>query len=370
MGKKENLLISIDNIEVTKELESDYNLIITNRDNLIKSLEDHKNPSLIILSKESIKTLSNSHKKDLIEQNSVLAVVDNDKDVAIAIVLGAVEVIKSPINIVELQHRIRSLLQLRQIRKEFKRTNKKLESITKIGDRQQETLRTLNKELDSYKNSLEDRVEETTKEIKLLYKEIEDTQKELIFTMGAIGESRSQETGNHVKRVAEYTDLLAEGYGLNRSEIDILKQASPMHDIGKIGIPDSILNKPSRLTEEEFIVMKEHSQLGFDMLKHSNRILLKSAAIVAHQHHEKWDGTGYPQKLEGEDIHIYGRITALADVFDALGSDRVYKKAWSDEKIIQHFVEQKGLHFDPKLVDIFLKNLKNVFEIRDRFSSN
>ncbi len=207
-------------------------------------------------------------------------------------------------------------------------------------------------------------------EIKLLNREIEDTQKEVIFTMGAIGESRSKETGNHVKRVAEYSKLFALHYGLSLKEAEMLKQASPMHDIGKVAIPDSILNKPGSFNPNERIIMDTHAQLGYEMLKHSNRILLKTASIVAYEHHEKYNGKGYPQGLKGEKIHIYGRITAIADVFDALGSDRVYKKAWSDEKIFNLFKEERGEHFDPKLVDIFFTYLDDFLNIRKTFKDN
>ncbi|MCU7834990.1 MAG: HD domain-containing protein [gamma proteobacterium symbiont of Taylorina sp.] len=199
-------------------------------------------------------------------------------------------------------------------------------------------------------------------EVKDLSAEIEDTQREVVFTMGAIGESRSKETGNHVKRVAKYTYLFAKYYGLPEKECEMLEQASPMHDIGKVAIPDAILNKPARFTPEEFEKMKEHAQLGYEMLKYSNRPLLKMASIVAYEHHEKWNGKGYPNAVSGEDIHLYGRITALADVFDALGSSRVYKPAWEDEKIFNLFREERGEHFDPDLVDIF-------FEYRDEFLS-
>lgn len=204
-------------------------------------------------------------------------------------------------------------------------------------------------------------------EITALNHEIEDTQREVVFTMGAIGESRSKETGNHVKRVAEYSRLLALYYGLSEEESEMLKQASPMHDIGKVAIPDAVLNKPGRFDEEERRIMDTHAALGYDMLKHSNRTLLEAAAIVAYEHHEKWNGTGYPRKLSGEEIHIYGRITALADVFDALGSDRVYKKAWDDEKIFNLFKEERGEHFDPKLVDIFFNHLDEFIAIRETF---
>lgn len=203
-------------------------------------------------------------------------------------------------------------------------------------------------------------------EIKALNTEIEDTQREVVFTMGAIGESRSKETGNHVKRVAEYSRILASHYGLSEEEAEMLKQASPMHDIGKVAIPDAILNKPGKFSDEEFEKMKEHARLGYDMLNNSNRALLKAAAIVAYEHHEKFNGKGYPRGLKGEEIHIYGRITALADVFDALGSDRVYKKAWSDDAIFELIKQERGEHFDPELVDIFFKYIDEFLEVREK----
>jgi response regulator RpfG family c-di-GMP phosphodiesterase len=213
-------------------------------------------------------------------------------------------------------------------------------------------------------------LKEDQKEILALNQEIEATQKEVVFTMGAIGESRSKETGNHVKRVAEYSKLLALKYGLSPSEAELLKQASPMHDIGKVAIPDNILNKPAKFTPEEFEVMKNHASLGFEMLQHSDRELLRAAAIVAYEHHEKWDGSGYPRGVAGEAIHIYGRITAVADVFDALGSDRVYKKAWEDERIFTLFKEERGKHFDPHLVDLFFENIDAILAIRAQFKDN
>ncbi|HIP55605.1 MAG TPA: HD domain-containing protein [Arcobacter sp.] len=204
-------------------------------------------------------------------------------------------------------------------------------------------------------------------EIMDLNEEIEKTQKEIIYTMGEIGETRSRETGNHVKRVAEYSELLALLYGLNKQEASKLKMASPMHDIGKVGIPDAILNKPGRHTVDEFKVMQTHSILGYEMLKGSDRPIIKAAAIVALEHHEKYDGSGYPNGTAGEDIHIYGRITAIADVFDALGSKRVYKEAWDLNRILDLFKEEKGKQFDPKLVDLFLDNLDKFLSIKDRY---
>ena len=210
-----------------------------------------------------------------------------------------------------------------------------------------------------------DELQKKFAEVEALQKEIEETQKEVVFTMGAIGESRSKETGNHVKRVAQYSKILALYYGMDKKEAEMLKQASPMHDIGKVAIPDAVLNKPGRFNESERKIMDTHAQLGFDMLNKSNRPLLQMATTVAYEHHEKWNGKGYPQGLKGEEIHIYGRITALADVFDALGSSRVYKEAWDDERIFKMFKEERGEHFDPKLIDIFFENLDEFLEVRD-----
>lgn len=204
-------------------------------------------------------------------------------------------------------------------------------------------------------------------EIVKLNNEIVSTQREVISTMGAIGETRSRETGLHVRRVAEYSKLLALKYGLSLEEAEELKMASPMHDIGKVAIPDSILNKPGKLTDDEFEVMKTHAELGYEMLRHSNQKLLRSASVVANQHHEKWNGQGYPNALSGEDIHIYGRITAVADVFDALGHDRVYKKAWPMEEILQLFKDERGKHFDPKLIDLLMDNLDEFLLIKHNF---
>ena len=197
----------------------------------------------------------------------------------------------------------------------------------------------------------------------LLQEELDNTQKEIIFTLAETGEMRSKETGNHVKRVAEYSRLLARLYGLSETEALLLKTASPLHDIGKIAIPDSILLKAAPLTEQERETMKGHTTLGYEMLKHSDRTVFKAAAEIALHHHEKWDGSGYPQKMKGEEISLYGRITAIADVFDALASPRVYKDPWNKEKIIETFEADSGKHFDPELTALFLKHFKQFWDI-------
>ena len=196
-----------------------------------------------------------------------------------------------------------------------------------------------------------------------LQEEIKQTQREIILTLAETGEMRSKETGNHVKRVAKYSEVIGRAYGLSRDDLELLKDSSPMHDIGKIAIPDSILLKNGLLTDNERETMKNHTTLGYEMLKHSDRALIKAAAIVAYQHHEKWNGTGYPNRLKGNKIHIFGRITALADVFDALVCKRVYKEPWPLEKVDELFREERGSHFDPALIDIYFKVRDELVDI-------
>jgi putative two-component system response regulator len=198
-------------------------------------------------------------------------------------------------------------------------------------------------------------------------KKLETTQKDFIFRMGTLSEMRSKETKNHVKRVAHYSRLLALKYGMSEEEADLLYTISPMHDIGKIGIPDNILNKTEMLDENEIKIMNAHTTIGYDIFKDSEKKILKSAGIVSLTHHEKYDGSGYPNGLSGDDIHIYGRITAISDLFDDIGSDKLNKKAWEIEKIIDKFKEERGKHFDPQLIDLFLDNLDEFVALKNKF---
>ncbi|HHV38355.1 MAG TPA: DUF3369 domain-containing protein [Tepidimicrobium sp.] len=201
-----------------------------------------------------------------------------------------------------------------------------------------------------------------------LNKEIEETQREVLYILGEVTEARSEETGNHVKRVSLYSRLLAEQYGLDEKDTGLVAMAAPIHDVGKVAIPDDILMKPGKLSPEEFEIIKTHTTIGYNLLKNSNRRVLKSGAIIAHEHHERYDGKGYPRGLKGEDIHIFGRIVCVADVFDALGSNRVYKKAWVMDDILNYFRQERGKHFDPQLVDILFDNLDEFIEIKRRYS--
>ena len=202
-----------------------------------------------------------------------------------------------------------------------------------------------------------------TKEVELR-EDIAATQKEILSTLGELGEWRSKETGDHVNRVSLYSELLSREYGCSEEETQLLKMASPMHDIGKVIIPDNILLKPGKLTDEEFTIMQDHTVYGWEIFHKSKHPLLQTAALVSYQHHEKWDGSGYPKGLKGLDIHIYGRITAIADVFDALSHERVYKKAWEMDKVLDFLKAESGKSFEPKLVELFLKNIDEIIKIK------
>jgi len=212
-------------------------------------------------------------------------------------------------------------------------------------------------------------LKEKHQELHGLNDEIEETLRETVFTMGVIEEQRSMETKNHTLRVTKYSGLLSEKLGLKARDTKLIMAASPLHDIGKLGLPDSILLKGAKLTQEEFEVVQQHTLFGYAMLKHSKRDILRSAAIIAHQHHEKWDGTGYPNRLREKETHIYARIVGLADVFDALGTTRVYKSSWKLNDIVALFKDERGKHFDPELIDVFLSNIDEFIKIGEKFGA-
>ena len=201
----------------------------------------------------------------------------------------------------------------------------------------------------------------------LLNQEITDTQAELILRLGDVVESRSHEAGNHVRRMSEVCDLLARASGMPEDETAILKHAAPMHDIGKIATPDSVLLKPGKLDADEWEIMKQHPAIGLSILDGSQRPILKAAAVIAHQHHEKFDGSGYPQGLVGHDIHLYARIVAVADVFDALTHKRCYKDAWPVDQVMAHLRDVSGQHLDPQFVTLLEQNIDAAMAINHRF---
>lgn len=199
-----------------------------------------------------------------------------------------------------------------------------------------------------------------------LQREKENAQSEMVVALSEAIETRSRETGNHVRRVAEYARLLAELSGLDDDASNLLFLAAPLHDAGKLAIPDAILNKPGEHTLAEQEIMRSHAEQGRQIFAERDSPVLKAAAIVAGEHHERWDGLGYPNGFRGEQIHIFGRITAIADVFDALTHRRCYKEAWPLRRTLQYLVEERGRSFDPELVDLFMGNLDRFIEIYHR----
>lgn len=210
------------------------------------------------------------------------------------------------------------------------------------------------------------RAEELASEVRKATAEIVDRERETITRLSRAAEFRDPETGAHIQRMSHYSALIARQLGQPRDFIDALMMAAPMHDVGKIGIPDTILLKPGRLTAEEFAVMKQHPQIGYDILKGSSSAILRLGASIALTHHEKFDGSGYPRGVAGKDIPLEGRIVAVADVFDALTSERPYKPAWPLSRAIALLREGRGSHFDGDCVDALLHAWDEVLEIRSR----
>jgi len=196
---------------------------------------------------------------------------------------------------------------------------------------------------------------------------LQQTELELVYMMGTLADKHCEETSGHVQRVSEYSELIAKLLGYGEEQAELIKRASAMHDIGKVTTPDNILHKPSKHTDEEAVIMKDHAQAGYEILQKSKLPLMQVAAIIAHQHHEKWDGSGYPRGLKGKETHIIGRIVAFADVLDALSSSRKYKDGWNLDEIFAFLKSQRAKHFDPRITDLFMDNFGLFLEIRDRY---
>ncbi|MBP1760576.1 MAG: two-component system response regulator [Firmicutes bacterium] len=216
--------------------------------------------------------------------------------------------------------------------------------------------------------ALKDQNAELERKVACQTKEIYETRLEIIKRLGLAAEFKDFQTGLHIERMSKYVYYIAKAYGLNETHANLLLNIAPLHDIGKIGIPEHILLKPGKLTDDEFEIIKTHCEMGAQIIGNHDEDLLKAAKIVAIQHHEKWNGTGYPYGLSKDNIHIYARIAAVADVFDALSNERPYKHAWSNEKVIEYLMNESGNHFDPMVVNAFIKCIDNIYEVKEKFS--
>ncbi len=215
--------------------------------------------------------------------------------------------------------------------------------------------------------ALQNRASWLAEEVRKATLELRQREQETILLLCRASEYRDPETGAHIQRMAHYSALIARQLGLSEDEQEMVLNAAPMHDIGKVGTPDHILLKPGRLTEEELVIMRQHAQIGYDLLKSSRAEMLHQAAVIALAHHERFDGMGYPQGLAGEAIPLLGRIVAVADVFDALTSARPYKQPWTLQAAREYLEQNRGSHFCPRCVDAMLACWDEVQEIRQRF---
>lgn len=219
-------------------------------------------------------------------------------------------------------------------------------------------------ELKQYRNQLDELVRERTIELESANTRLKQTQIMILEKLGKAAEYRDDETGQHIQRMALYARVIAETMQLDPEQVELIYLAAPMHDIGKIGIPDGVLLKPARLTPGEFTIMKRHTTIGAEILKGTSNPLVEMGQTLAMYHHEKWDGSGYPCGLKRSEIPLEARIIACADVFDALSSDRVYRLAWPTERAIEYILKGSENHFDPAVVEAFRQSLDKILEIR------
>jgi putative two-component system response regulator len=325
----------------------------TNIDILVQALREHYKLGVALNGRKAI-DYARTHQPDLIlldimmpemdglEASARLQAMDETRSIPIIFITamddavhkskgfehGAVDYITKPFDVNEVKARVKTHLSLKIARERLERQNE----------------------------ILEERVQERTQEIAR-------TQAEIVDRLGLAAEYRDEGTGNHIKRMSEFCRVLGKSLGLGPAELDLLAQASTMHDVGKIGISDNILLKPGPLTDEEFSIMKSHAVIGAKLLSGSECALLKAAKEIAETHHERFDGSGYPHGLAGEAIPLYGRIACIADVFDALISARPYKPAWPLDQALAEIEKGAGRHFDPRLVPLFAHNREELERI-------
>ncbi len=272
--------------------------------------------------------------------------LSSSKDRLRAVKVGANDFISKPVDRIELKVRIESLLKMKEAQDDIKR----------------------------HKATLEETVQKRTASLQKALDELNQAQAQIfgayldtLHRLSIASEFKDEGTAEHIRRMSNYCAIIALHLGLPPREVELIHNASPMHDVGKIGIPDAIILKPDRLNADEWDTMQQHSIIGARILSGSSSELLQVGELIAMSHHEKWDGTGYPQGLAGKDIPLYGRICAVADVFDALTSRRPYKEAFSNEKAFTIMAESRGTHFDPEILDVFFKLKKEIIEIQKKY---
>jgi putative two-component system response regulator len=247
---------------------------------------------------------------------------------------------------------------------------------TELGVRMASLLRMkhYHDEVKDYQQHLEQMVAQKTGALRAALADLENARKatvrahmETIHKLSAAAEYKDEDTASHIMRMSRYCAVIAHRAGLPPADVDMILSSSPMHDIGKMGVPDAILLKPGRLTEEEWMIMRRHTVIGANILRGGSSKYLECGAEIALSHHEKWDGSGYPRQLAGEDIPLFGRICALADVFDALTTKRPYKEAFSNERALAIMAEGRASHFDPRLYDVFLGCFEEILGIQREY---
>jgi response regulator RpfG family c-di-GMP phosphodiesterase len=337
-------IISVDdtymNLIIIEEMAKDMGIEVISFQNPLDALEYIKNERVDMMLADYMMPKLNGLeliRKALIIQEELIpimvtAVSENAELKLAALNIGAADFLTKPIDLAQFKAKIKNFYKMIQLKLKLKDFNR----------------------------NLQEEVKKATTD--LLHRE-----QEALSVISRLAEYRDPETGSHIARVAHYSKLLAKEYGLDESEQEIIFFASPLHDVGKVGIRDDILLKPGKLEANEYEIMKTHSSIGYDILKESQNPYLIAGAIIAKLHHEKYDGSGYYSGISGDEIHIYGRITAIADVFDALTSERPYKKPWTFEEAVEFLKKESGKHFDPKLVELFIKNIDMIKEIYEKF---
>lgn len=326
-------------IEKMLDIDGYNNVISTTDPTQVEAIYLEQNSDLVLLDlnmpvMDGYQVLAKIREVDPDYPPIIVLTAQSDRESRIkALDLGARDFLAKPFDRVELMTRIRNMLEVRIMTTAMKNQNKILDGMVK----------------------------ERTKELN-------DTRLEVIRRLGRAAEYRDDMTGFHIIRMSRYSQLLALAAGMDEDEAERLLNASPMHDIGKIGIPDNVLLKPGKLDADEWKIMKTHVNIGVEILSGSDSELMDMAAEVAQNHHEKWDGSGYPCALAGEDIPLTGRVVAVADVFDALTTERPYKDAWPVEKAVEFLKDQRGKHFEPRLVELFVEILPDILAVREQYS--